>query len=145
MIVYLNEINELTKNKRSIVRKITTFYEHMLKWKYWEDVNQENGWPNTIFNAMVDIYDISKNTNAYNHGNNNTRSCYINATKIVKNKTNIDVLFKDDGDLYKVFSNIDDILNFEKVKDWMLEEARTDSKKESVRAGYNIHKIKIKK
>lgn len=60
-------LNESVKQDiKDTKSEVSTFYEHMLKWKYWEPKREENSnsWCNSIFRSIYMIQKImGNNTN----------------------------------------------------------------------------------
>ncbi len=132
MIYYLTEgkIDDLINKASS---EVSTFYEHMLKWKYWEPEREENSnsWCNSIFRSIYKIQKIiDDNTNVKNGVNKRLKDVYNDALSIATKKIapNADKRFKvEHGELFEVFGTVDDILDKNKVRSWLLEYIESNS------------------
>jgi hypothetical protein len=153
MVVYLNE--SLSSDINDTLSQTAVFYEHMLKWKHWENLHygQDRSWPGSIFRSIKNIitFKISKNIKGGINADLYRKGYLVGVKKASKRKNdkgeiitiNIkkmdsDQLFKTDG-----FNTLDKILDMEFVKAWLIKEAKSDKAEEYVIEKYNNYKKQL--
>ncbi len=124
MIYYLIEgkVDDRINKAKS---EASTFYEHMLKWKYWAPKREisSNSWCNSIFRSIYQIQKIVDNkTNVVNGVNEKLKDVYDDALGIVTAKIapDADKRFKiEHGELFEDFKTVNDILDKDRVRLWL--------------------------